>query len=380
MENEMTEPINHDSRTLVRVAQNEKPLSLELRLPSPQCGRGAGAEGEHHGVVGCLPLRIQPASPAFIAQLLPRQNPPHPQPFSRIGERGAEFSILSLFQEGLRSLSSRSQKFGAKILVACLWILFFAATPGVLAQVKKADQSAEQPASTKPRATAERQQDVRKVFVIKHADVNAIASTLNIFTVSVQPNRELRVIGVSAPAALMATIEETIRRLDVPAPAPQNVELTVYLLLASDQEGSVAPELDSVVKQLKTTFGFKGFRAVDTLVVRSRDTRPGHVNGLSRLDPEIPNPSTYSLSYNGASINSDEKGRSIRLNGLRFKANIIAKKQQAESGFHGIYENYDAGFGTDVDVREGQKVVVGKAAIGGTSSALILVITAKVLE
>ena len=44
------------------------------------------------------------------------------------------------------------------------------------------------------------------------------------------------------------------------APTTQNVELTVYLLLASDQEsGSVAPELESVVKQLKTTFAFKGF-------------------------------------------------------------------------------------------------------------------------
>ena len=158
-------------------------------------------------------------------------------------------------------------------------------------------------------------------------DVDAIARTLSIFPVPVQPNRELRVIGVSAPAALLPTIEDTIRRLDVPAPTPQNVELTVYLLLGSDQEGSVAPELESVVKQLRATFGIKGFRAVDTLVVRSRDTRPGQVNGLSRLDPEIPNPSTYSLSYNGANINSDEKGRSIRLNGLRLKANIMAKKQ-----------------------------------------------------
>ena len=69
------------------------------------------------------------------------------------------------------------------------------------------------------------------------------------------------------------------------------------------------------------------------------------------------------------------------MNGLRFKANIIAKRQQLDPGGALVqYENYDAGFGTDVDVREGQKVVVGKAAIGGTSNALILVITAKVLE
>jgi len=262
-----------------------------------------------------------------------------------------------------------------------LWTILLAPSLAVLAQAKKTDQQTAQPNAPKQQTSAERQPHVQKVFAIKHADVDAIAQTLRIFPADVRPNRELRVIGVSAPAAFLPTIEETIKRLDVPAPTPQNVELTVCLLLGSDQEGSVAPELDSVVKQLKTTFGFKGFRAVDTLVIKSRDTRPGHVDGLVRLDPEIPSPSTYSLSYNGASINSDEKGRSIRLNGLKFKANIMAKLQQAEgSAVVGFEKNYEAGFGTDVDVREGQKVVVGKAAIGGTNTALILVITAKVLE
>jgi len=265
--------------------------------------------------------------------------------------------------------------------MACLWMVFYALTPVGLAQAKKTDKAAEQPGSVKPQPAVEAQPQAQKVFAIKHADVDAIARTLRIFTVSLEPNRELRVIGVRAPAALMPAIEETIRRLDVPAPPAQNVELTVYLLLGSDQEGSVAAELDNVVKQLKTAFGFKGFRAVDTVVVRSRDTRPGHVNGLVRLDTESPNPSTYSLSYNGASVDSDEKGRSIRLNGLQFKANIITKTQQTEgNAVVGFERNYDAGFGTDVDVREGQKVVVGKAAIGSTNSALILVITAKIIE
>jgi hypothetical protein len=317
----------------------------------------------------------------FKTKTTPRVTPPHPQPLSRVGERGAEDSLLSpIIKWRLADVSTRVRRFRARILVGCLCMLLFTPSPAVLAQVKKADKPAEPPASTKPQATGERQQHAQKVFTIKHGDVTAIAQTLRIYPVDVRPNRELQVIGVSAPAALLPAIEDTIRRLDVPSPTPQNVELTVYLLLGSDQEGSVAPELESVVKQLRATFGIKGFRAVDTLVVRSRDTRPGQVNGLSRLDPEIPNPSTYSLSYNDASINSDEKGRSIRLNGLIFKANIMAKKQQVDGGALVQYENYEAGFGTDVDVREGQKVVVGKAAIGGTNTALILVITAKVLE
>jgi hypothetical protein len=36
------------------------------------------------------------------------------------------------------------------------------------------------------------------------------------------------------------------------------------------------------------------------------------------------------------------------------------------------------GFGTDIDVREGQEVAVGKANIGG-ANAMILVVTVKVV-
>jgi len=387
----MTKRINRDFKNLTGVAHNDNPLSFgkgsretiefhrNSQHPSPQRGRGAGGEGDRHAVVGCLPFPIQPASPVFIAKSLLRSRPLSPSQ----GAREVEFSILSQLQGRQRGLSARSKKLGARILVACLWILFFAATPRVLAQVKKADKPTEQPASTKPQATAERPQLVQKVFAIKHADVDAIARTLNIFPVPVQPNRELRVIGVSAPAALMSTIEETIRRFDVPPPAPKNVELTVYLLLASDQEtseGSAPSDLENVVKQLRATFAFKGFRTIDTLVVRSRDKQSAEVRGLARLDPEIPNPSTYSFSHKAASIVSDEKGRSIRLDGLRFNAHIVSTKQKVEGGALVEYETYNAGFGTDVDVREGQKVVVGQAAIGGTNNALILVITAKVLE
>jgi hypothetical protein len=379
----MTTPINSDLGYAAAVAHthNEMPVCTEPWSPSPQRGRWARGEGGRHSATGCLPLRVRRRSLVLAAKPSLSVTPPHAQPLSRVGERGAECSILSEPPGGARSLLARSQRSAARILVACLWMVFYALTPLGLAQAKKTDKPAEQPGSATPQPSVEAQPQVRKVFAIKHADVDAIAQTLRIFPADVRPNRELRVIGVSTTAAILLAIEDTIRRLDVPAPSPQNVELTVYLLLGSDQEGSVAPELDSVVKQLKTTFSFKGFRAVDTVIVRSRDTRPGHVDGLVRLETESPNPSTYSLSYSGASINSDEKGRSIRLNGLKFKANILAKTQQTEGNVPvGFERNYDAGFGTDVDVREGQKVVVGKAAIGGTNTALILVITAKVLE
>jgi hypothetical protein len=280
-------------------------------------------------------------------------------------------------------LSARPDKLLAGILVVFLWMLFSAPSPAALAQAKKTDKPAEPLAPTKPQATGERTQFVQKVFPIKQADVDAIARTLRIFGTSIDANRELRVIGVSAPAAMMPAIEETIRRLDVPPPAAKNVELTVYLLLASDQEAitsSVPPDLESIVKQLKTTFAFKGFRTIDTLVVRSRDKQGADVKGLAKLDADIPNPSTYTFGYKAASILSDDQGRSIRLDGLRFNGGIMVKNAQVEGGSIVQYQAREAAFATDVDVREGQKIVVGKAAVGGTNSALILVITAKILE
>jgi hypothetical protein len=40
----------------------------------------------------------------------------------------------------------------------------------------------------------------------------------------------------------------------------------------------------------------------------------------------------------------------------------------------------DTGFNTGIDVREGQKVVVGKANIDGSNNAMTLVVTARVAE
>jgi hypothetical protein len=92
---------------------------------------------------------------------------------------------------------------------------------------------------------------------IKHADVDKLAQRARIFRHIQTPTAILESLQRSY-LGRSAQSEDTIRRLDVPPPAPQNVELTVYLLLASDNGvGSVPPELEGVAKQLKTTFAFK---------------------------------------------------------------------------------------------------------------------------
>jgi hypothetical protein len=268
-------------------------------------------------------------------------------------------------------------------LLSSFVTLVVAATSLSEAQSKKAERPTAQREAAKPKVGADRPNVAQQVFQIKHADVDRLAEVLRIFG-HVKADRDLRVIAVQVSPNVLPTVEETIRRLDVPPPAPppQNVELTVHLLIASDQDGtsgSLPSDLDAVVKQLKATFPFRSFHALDTLVVRNRDRRAGQVKGLAKFDANAPQPSTYTFSYRGATILPDEKGRSIRIDGLKLEAGILVRSQP-EGAAVGSYQTIDAGFITDVDVREGQKVVVGKAAIGGANSALILVITTKIVE
>jgi len=366
----MTAPVNTDLRNPAGVAYNEN--ALEAQPSSPQRGRGAGGEGDRELVGNRFRCRIQLSSTALVVKSPLHVMPPHRRPLSRVGERGADLSTALQFME---LKGPRFQSFAAAILLGCLWMLLFIPTAAAQAQAKKPGKPIDQPA-TQPQGGIDRRNHVQKVFAIKHAEVNAMGQAIRIFPVEVRENPNLRVIAVSGPPALMPTIEDTIRKLDVPPPTPQNVELTVYLLLGSDQEGSVASELDAVAKQLKATFGFKGFRTLDTLVVRSRDGRGASVKGIAQLGSGTAYSSPYHFRYSAARILPDEKGRSIRLDGLAFSASIV-------TGRHGagvVTRSDDAGFGADVDVREGQKVIVGKTAVEGTNTALMLVITAKVLD
>ena len=69
-------------------------------------------------------------------------------------------------------------------------------------------------------------------------------------------------------------------------------------------------------------------------------------------------------------VTSEGKEQTIRITDLSLRLDFIVKGAG----------NQHAAINTSIDVREGQKVVVGKANIDNADSALILVLTAKVVE
>src|SRR5579864_4556162 len=141
-----------------------------------------------------------------------------------------------------------------------------------LAQEKKSEEPA---AAEKERAWPV------KVFQVKHADVAQLHRIFSTFGVSISDDRNLKVLSVRAPKEILAAIEDTIQRLDVPPPAAKNLEINAYLVLASPQgaAASIPPDLEPVIKQLKGLFSYQGFRVIGTLLLRERDGNGGSVSG-----------------------------------------------------------------------------------------------------
>lgn len=239
----------------------------------------------------------------------------------------------------------------------------------------------------------------QKVFDVKYAEVQALANLVR----SIAQGRDTRVVdnptlraisvGTTTPADLAAA-EELIKRYDVPrgiAPTGnRNIELVAYMLMAAPKgtAGDALPaELDAVAKQLKAVFGYNDLRLLDSALIRTREGVPVEANGTAgAVSLKILHRTTnYSLRIARSAVVSSERGNTIRLDGFRFTLRVpySVEQTQAAPGIPSQSPQYiysDVGFNTELDIREGQKVVVGKAKADNTDSAFILVLTAKALD
>jgi Bacterial type II/III secretion system short domain len=243
---------------------------------------------------------------------------------------------------------------------------------GILPMLAQEPKQAEKPNSTSANWPV-------RIFQVKHANVSELAVVFSAFGAVLNADRDLKVLSVRAPKEVLAAIEEAIQRLDVPAPAAKNIELSAYLLIASPQGSSsnVPADLEPVVKQLKGLFNYQGFRLLGTVSLRGRDGHGGEVNGnLPAHNSDFPNATTsYFIRTNSVSITSEGKERVIRIDQLHLRLRVPAK---ANDGI--TLTSQEATIHTSIDVREGQKVVVGKANIDNADNALILVLTTKVVD
>jgi len=213
---------------------------------------------------------------------------------------------------------------------------------------------------------------VTKVVVLKYADPMSMRNLLGNFGVDTRVDPQMKVLTVSGHRANVTTAEEAIKQLDVPASAQKDIDLTVYFVVGSDdatQTGSAIPaDLQSTVATLKSTFPFKNYFMLDVLSLRTRAGVQAESSGqLTR---------NRSTQFHVASANLEGDGSMIQLNRLR--AGLRVPNGVGKDGQTAFMET---GVNTEVvDVKEGQKLVLGRSSLNGPDTALFLILIAKVAQ
>jgi hypothetical protein len=223
--------------------------------------------------------------------------------------------------------------------------------------------------------------DVTRLVQLKYlTDMGGLRSIIEAFGVGVRFDVTTRAITISGQPARVEAALDAVAKLDH---APKNIELTAYFVIGSDQpnlSGAPVPaEIRDVIGQLKSVFTFKDYRMLDILTLRTRSGSSAETTGIltSGASPRL---SLFSIR--DATVSEDNSV--VRINrmhaGLRIpvlRANTAAAKNPGEAANRIEYMN--TGIDQDVDIKEGQKVVVGRASLEGPEKALFIILTAHII-
>jgi hypothetical protein len=247
-------------------------------------------------------------------------------------------------------------------------------------------------------APAQDQEPVTRVFHIEHGNVDQIAEILVMFGGVPRANKELGVIAWQGPKSRLAAVEAAVESLDVPPKAKKNIQLTLYILAAlpgtgSAEQDKVPETLQGVTTQIRKLFDFASIRLLESAIIRTRDGEGGGVDGglsMNRLSPGLllaeeplalalaDQQGSYHFFFRNLETVADEEGDTIRINRLRLEISLPTATV-SDDGSERVTTRVTE-LVTDIDVREGQKVVVGKTSIEGARDTMFLVVTAEILS
>jgi hypothetical protein len=214
------------------------------------------------------------------------------------------------------------------------------------------------------------QERTTKLVHLKYADPQALRSLIAQFGVTVMPESGMKVMTIEGTPQHIAAAEAALQQLDV---APKNVELTVHLVIGSEKPAmsavAVPADIRDVITQLKNTFTFKEYRMLDVLTIRTRAGSPADTTGILEAGQNAPRLSTFSIR--NATVSDD--GATVRIDRMHAGVRIPVAPAQGKANYT------DTGIDQDIDVKEGQKVVVGRSSLDGPAQALFVILTAKVL-
>ncbi len=215
-----------------------------------------------------------------------------------------------------------------------------------------------------------------KIFEVKYREPSSLASVLRQLGsgfkgAGISANNEFNTLTVRDFPENLVTIEEAIKRLDTPAAPRSSVQMHMHVLLASNRSGpapveEIPGELKDVITELRGTLTYRNYELVTSVLQRLTETNHALTgNGLAQI-PGDSGMSKVSYEYyvNQLSFVPSASGsQGIQIQDFTFVL-------QGE-GIRGRVQ-------TALNLRDGEKVVVGTATIN--DRALIVVLIPKIVK
>ncbi|HSE15502.1 MAG TPA: hypothetical protein VLB46_00530 [Pyrinomonadaceae bacterium] len=252
------------------------------------------------------------------------------------------------------------------LLTLALVLTFVSAAP--------AQQPTPSPSPSQPDGPVEKLKS--KVFEVKYRDPNSLLNAVynlgsGVRGSTMSASTEFRTLTVRDFPENLAIVEEALKRLDVPAAPRPNIELHMHVLVASNSGAAatdVPAELKDVLTELRGTLTYKTYELAASIVQRLTETPRGlQGSGTAELPATGPGAPTSAMPYeyslqNVSLVQNPTGAASVQIANFSF---VAREKESAKVQ-------------TALNLRDGEKVVVGTATI--RSRALVIVLMVKLIK
>jgi hypothetical protein len=186
---------------------------------------------------------------------------------------------------------------------------------------------------------------------------------------SVMPGPNDKILVVRDYSENIARVRQAVAEVDV---KPADLLFTVQLILGSEEQekgAEPAASSDPIIKELRSLLKYKNYSLLDTSVMRALDQESSEVRLGEKGDFELWLKPKVVKDEKSSLIQIEVRLTQIRMAGLP-PAATSAKPEFITTGL----------IGTTLNIKSGDKTVVGVSKLDGTGKGLILILSAKILD
>ncbi|HEX7192677.1 MAG TPA: hypothetical protein VF381_14005 [Thermoanaerobaculia bacterium] len=224
-----------------------------------------------------------------------------------------------------------------------------------------------------------------KVFEVLNRDPHDIADAVRLLGsgakgAGMNINGQLRTITVRDFPENLATIEQAIKRLDVPATVSTEAQMRIWIVIGGKSPianaQSLPEDLEPVLKELRSTLRYSNYALMAATV--NRVSRGLAVEGSGVAEPAAlgmtakqDQPIMYTYRLRQTAIVTANDRPALSTESFNFSMRI-----PIDTGKGIQYQN--VGFETPVTIHDKEKVVIGTTTMG--DKALIVIVTADITK